>query len=108
MKKQPTKHEQMLFDALIQEGVSAQLGYYDGHKTVDIAVPEAKLYIEVDGIQHFTNPKQILSDLKRNHFSDGDDFRTFYTTNQLVESQCGAIARALAEVCRELREGHSK
>lgn len=108
MKKQPTKYEQMLFDALIQEGVPALLGYYDGHKTVDIAVPEAKLYIEVDGIQHFTNPKQILSDLKRNHFSDGDDFRTFYTTNQLVELHCHKIAHALAEVCQELRQNNTK
>ncbi|TXH02698.1 MAG: hypothetical protein E6R05_03765 [Candidatus Moraniibacteriota bacterium] len=102
MKKQPTKYEQMLFNALIKEGIDVVLGYNDGYKTVDIAVLDAKLYIEVDGLQHFTNPKQILSDLQRGHFSDGDDFRTFYTTNQLIETHCEEIARALADVCRTL------
>jgi very-short-patch-repair endonuclease len=107
MKKQSTKHERMLFDALIKDGVPAVLGYNDGYKTVDIAVPTVKLYIEVDGIQHFTDPRQILSDLQRNHFSDGDDFRTFYATNQLVEKHCTEIARALAAVCRTLMASKS-
>lgn len=95
-----TPQAKMLHDALIALGVDAKLEYNDGHKTVDIAVLPAKLYIEVDGGHHFTNPDQIERDFKRFHFSDGDDFNTFYVTNHIVELHCEKVAKALAEVVR--------
>lgn len=99
-KNEPTEQEKKLFDALVERGVEATLGYNDGHKTVDIAVLPAKLYIEVDGLGHFTNPDQIMSDFKRNHFSDGDDFSTFYVTNQIIDKFLSDVADALAEVVK--------
>ena len=81
--------------------MNAQLEYSDGHKTVDIAVLNAHLYIEVDGIQHFTNSEQIIRDFKRNHYSDGDDFSTFYVTNQLIDKYLDEIADALVKVISE-------
>lgn len=88
----------LLYDALKARNIDAILEYNDGHKTVDIAVLDAKLFIEVDGLQHFTNPKQIMRDFKRSHYSDGDDFRTFYVTNQIVENYLDRVADALVEV----------
>lgn len=99
-KTQTTLHEQKLFDALKKCGVEAVILYNDGHKTVDMAVLPAKMYIEVDDLGHFTNPDQIIRDFKRNHFSDGDDFVTFYVTNQLVDFCVDDIAKALAEVVK--------
>lgn len=95
-----------LFDALCMKGIKAELEYYDGHKTVDIAILEAKLYIEVDGIQHFTNAEQIMRDFKRNHFSDGDDFSTFYVTNQIIDNYLNEVVDAITEVVRKRSESH--
>lgn len=97
-KKEPTEHERMLYDALIKRGVEAKLGYDDGHKTVDIALLPARIYIEVDDLRHFTDPEQIMRDFKRSHFSDGDDFCTFYVTNQIIDNFVDKVADALAKV----------
>lgn len=101
-KKGPTRTEKMLYDALIKRGVKAELGYSDGFKTVDIAVLSAHLYIEVDDLRHFTDPDQILRDFNRNHFSDGDDYRTFYVTNQIIDKYVDKVADALTEVVKKL------
>jgi very-short-patch-repair endonuclease len=94
----------LLYDALKSRNVEAILEHNDGHKTVDIAVLDAKLFIEVDGLQHFTNPEQILRDFKRSHYSDGDDFRTFYVTNQIIEKYVNEVADALAKVILDLKQ----
>ena len=93
----------LLYDALRSLNIEAILEYNDGHKTVDIAILDAKLFIEVDGLQHFTKPEQILRDFKRSHYSDGDDFRTFYVTNQIIEKYLNEVADALVKVVEELR-----
>ena len=64
-----SEHSKLLYDSLVARGVNAVLEYNDGHKTVDIAVLDAKLFIEVDGLQHFTDPTQIIRDFKRSHYS---------------------------------------
>lgn len=97
----PTEQETKLYNALIERGIKATANYNDGHKTVDIAVLNAKLYIEIDGIQHFTDSEQIKRDFKRYHFSDGDDYATFYVTNQIVDTHLEDIADALQKVIME-------
>ena len=96
----PTKQAKDLYDALRTRGVDAILEYPDGFKTVDIAILPAHIYIEVDGLHHFTDSGQIIRDFKRSHFSDGDDFNTFYVTNQLIDKCLNKIADALAEVVK--------
>ena len=100
-KEQATSHEQSLYDALIKRGVKAELSYNDGHKTVDIALLSARIYIEVDDLRHFTNPDQIIRDFKRSHFSDGDDYDTFYVTNQIIDHYVDDVADALVEVVKK-------
>ncbi len=95
-----TKQARMLYDALISKGIIAQLEYSDGHKTVDIAILKPKIYIEVDGLNHFTDAEQIIRDFKRSHFSDGDDFSTFYVTNQIIDNHLEEVVNALVEVVR--------
>jgi len=41
----------------------------DGYKHIDIAIPEAKINIEIDGVHHNYNAQQALSDLKRTYYS---------------------------------------
>ena len=101
-KPTPTKHVNLLVDALKKGGISnLEVEYWDDHKHVDIAILSARIYIEVDGLMHFNNAEQIKKDFKRNHFSDGDDFDTIHITNQLIDNKLNEIAPAICEVAKE-------
>lgn len=58
---------------------------FDGHKSVDISIPDAKVDIEVDGLQHTTTKKQALADLKRTYYSYKSGFVTLHIPNILVK-----------------------
>src|SRR3989344_7336899 len=58
-----------LYEALKKQGVPVKLELDDGHKHIDIAIPEARVNIEVDGEHHNYDHKQALSDLKRTYYS---------------------------------------
>jgi len=96
-KKSPTNHAIMLYEALCNRGVSAKLEHWDGHKHVDIAILDARIYIEVDGIDHFIRPKQIYRDFQRIYYSN-DDFDTFHVPNQILNTHLGKVADAIAKV----------
>lgn len=93
-----TKQAKQLYDALCGKGIKAELEYSDGHKTVDIAILDSRIYIEVDGLNHFIDPEQIVRDFKRSHFSDGDDYSTFYVTNQIIDNYLDEVVNALIKV----------
>jgi very-short-patch-repair endonuclease len=101
MKPKPTVQVLKLAQALKGKGVKLELEHWDGHKHVDIFIPSARLYIEVNGLKHYTDPKQIIADLKRNHFSDGDDFLTLPITNQLINTHLEEMATAIFAVAKE-------
>lgn len=94
----PSKQAQALYEALCMRGVVCESEYFDGHKHVDIAVLPARIFIEVDGLNHFVVSEQIIRDFKRSHFSDGDDFRTFYVTNQILDKYLDRVVEALVNV----------
>jgi very-short-patch-repair endonuclease len=96
-RKKPTKYAEMLYQALCNRGVSAELEHWDGHKHVDIAILNARIYIEVDGIRHFTEPRQIDSDFKRTYYSN-DDFDTFHVPNQVLKKYLDEVVDALVKV----------
>lgn len=79
-----TPYEQLLHAALVNNGVNAQLQYFDGYKTVDIAILSARLHIEVDGSQH-GNARQGFTDLWRTYYSmQNDDIYTLRIPNALI------------------------
>lgn len=88
----------MLIEALQKRNVVIDPEHWDGHKHVDILIPKAKLYIEVDGLGHQTKPEQIISDFKRDYFSFKDGFFTKHITNESIESHVEEIADAIAHV----------
>lgn len=96
----PTKHTQLLVDALLKRGVELEVEHWDGHKHIDIYIPKDNLYIEVDGIHHITNPKTIISDLNRDYFSFKDGFFTKHITNEAIETNLDEIADAIANVAQ--------
>lgn len=93
-----TKQTQMLADALRVRGVELELEHWDGYKHVDIYIPKDKLYIEVDGVPHYTQFKRIISDFNRDYFSFKDGFFTKHITNESIEEHLDAIADAIASV----------
>ncbi len=79
-----TAEARELYLSLKRRGVPAELEKFDGHKTIDIAVVDAKVNIEVDCHQHVSNPKQVLSELKRTYFSLQKGFLTLRIPNALI------------------------
>jgi predicted alpha/beta hydrolase family esterase/very-short-patch-repair endonuclease len=98
---QPTRQALDLATALRKRNIELETEHYDGHKHVDIYIPSAKLNIEIDGLQHYTEPSQIIADFKREYYSDKEGFSTFHITNQLIETHLNQIADAIDEVVRK-------
>jgi very-short-patch-repair endonuclease len=101
MEKYITKQTGMLSEALKQKGIRHICEYSDGHKHVDIGIPYVKIFIEIDGLYHYTDPKQIKADFKRDHYSDGDDFDTIRIPNEIIEEYLEPIAHAIAQIVKE-------
>ena len=96
----PTKQVTMLVDALRNRGVDLKVEHWDGYKHVDIYIPIDRLYIEVDGLTHSTDPKKIISDFNRDYFSFKDGYFTKRITNELIENHLEQIADAIAKVAQ--------
>lgn len=101
MSQIPTKQAQLLIDALGKRGITVIPEYDDGHKKVDIFIPAVGLFIEVDGLHHYTSPEQIISDLRRDHFSDVEGFLTKHIPNQLIETHLEVVADAITKIVKE-------
>ncbi len=96
-----TKYSRLLYGALAKRGIESITEYPDGHKTIDIAIPSAHLYIEVDGVQHLNNPTQIITDFKRDYYSEREGFYTLHIHNDDIKNHLNSIADAIAEVVRK-------
>lgn len=96
----PTKQVLALAGALKQRGVILEIEHWDGHKHIDIYIPNDHLYIEVDGVPHSTNVKQIIADLNRDYFSFKDGFYTKHITNELIDNHLDEIADAITTVAK--------
>ena len=101
MSKIPTQHAQKLAIALMARGLEIQTEYWDGHKHVDLYVPAGRLYLEVDGTPHYTLPKQLIADFKRDYFSFKEGFLTKHITNEAIDSHLDEIADAITFVVNE-------
>lgn len=82
-----TAEARELYLSLKRRGVPAELEKFDGHKTIDIAVVDARVNIEVDGHQHISNTKQALSDLKRTYHSFQQGYLTLRIPNALIREK---------------------
>jgi len=108
MYKKPTLEAQDLKTALEKLGLRVLAEVDDGHKHIDLSIPDARMNIEVDGSQHLTDPYQILSDLKREHYSDDLGYDTIHIPNQAIHTNLGGIASAVAEAAALRIEGLRK
>lgn len=100
----PTEEANALKKALEERGVKVYVELHDGFKTIDLALPRAKINVEVDGIQHLTDSKQIVADLGRGYYSHKNGYDTMHIQNEMVRKHLTEIADALAEASK-IREG---
>ena len=104
IKRSPTKQAYSLYEELKKNNVSAILEYNDGHKCVDIGIPNARLYIEIDGPNHLNSPGQIEKDFERDHYSEIDGFRTMHISNHSIDEDLKKIASAIAIITKKRKE----
>lgn len=97
----PTEYANRLYNLLKKYKFRVIKEDSDGHKHVDLSIESARLDIEVDGIYHLTNPKQIIKDFKRSNYSHEDGYETLHVHNIDLEKAGPAIASAIAEVAKE-------
>ena len=78
----------------------AQLEYPDGPKHVDIGIPSAMLFIEVQDNGHFTSPKRIFSDFDRTFYSDKEGFKTYFVPEHFLNDpeHLEKVVNALVEI----------
>lgn len=104
-KPRPTKKAELLYEALRSRNVPAKLELFDGYKHIDIAIPEARVNIEVDGAHHNQDYKQALSDLKRTLYSFRKGYLTLRIPNSLIsEDRVEETAHFIVEFLNESNE----
>jgi very-short-patch-repair endonuclease len=96
----PSKEANILKEALVKLGIRVLVEVDDGHKHIDLAIPRAKLNIEVDGIQHLTDSHQIIADLNRGYYSNKKGYNTMHIPNEMIHSHLKEISEALAEASK--------
>jgi very-short-patch-repair endonuclease len=99
--KYVTPQAKKLQEALEKQGIKIISEYYDGYKHVDLFLPEARIAIEVDGLQHVSDPKQIMTDFQREHYSKLNNIDTMHLENSVVDRHLNEIADAIAKVVKE-------
>lgn len=99
-KKKSTPEAQKLHEILIKNGFNAKLELWDGFKHIDIAIPDYKINIEVDGKQHQSR-KQALADLKRTYHSFKKGYVTLRIPNELVREDVFETASYIMKFLKE-------
>jgi very-short-patch-repair endonuclease len=86
-----------LYLALKLRGVTAELEKFDGYKSIDIAVVDAKINIEVDDPNRNYNHEPALADLRRALFSFQKGYLTLRIPNTLIGENPDETADAIAD-----------
>jgi very-short-patch-repair endonuclease len=87
--------------------VQHELEYWDGHKHVDIAIPSAKLFIELDGSQHVYKAEQMIADDDRDKYSQKSGWTTKRIPNVWIDKNVNGLASSIAILVRK-RENERK
>lgn len=74
-------------DMLRRMGYSVTNEKWDKHKHIDLAIPELKVNLEIDGPKHNRDKEQALADLKRLFYSFEKGYITLHLPNSLTEKE---------------------
>jgi len=79
----------MLYYGLKQAGVKPMLAWWDGKKTVDLAISRVKLNIEIDQGYESLSHQQAMNDLEETMHSFRNGFTTIRIPHFLVRNHLG-------------------
>jgi len=96
-----TDASRKLFIALLERNVPAHIEKFDGFKHIDIAIPKARVNIEVDGQHHNYSPRQALSDLQRTLYSFQKGYLTLRIPNSLIHDNLYQAADYIVDFLNE-------
>jgi len=96
-----TPFARKLSDALRNRGIPTILELWDRHKHIDVAIPDAKLNIEIDGEPHWLSAKQIEADLLRNYWSTDKGYATIHVPNYIIDKHLYKHVKAILTVIRK-------
>jgi hypothetical protein len=106
-----TPESRLLYFALLHRNIPAIIEKFDGYNHIDIAVPEAKVNVEVDGLHHNHSSQQALADLKRTLHSFRRGYYTLRIPNSLVreklEETADHVARFVVESMKRIDKNPS-
>jgi hypothetical protein len=93
-----------LYYALKSNKIPVELEFWDGTKTIDIAIP-GKLYIQLDGEQHY-EAEEALAGLLRDLHAWKDEIPTFKISNSHLRNQYHfeMIVDRLTDICEEFKK----
>ena len=74
-----------LYYGLKEEGINAMLEWWDGKKSVDIAISRVKLNIEIDCEYHMMTHEQAINDLEEAMHSFQNGFTTIRIPHVLIK-----------------------
>lgn len=74
-----------LYYGLKEAGVNTMLEWWDGKKSVDIAISRVKLNIEIDAEYHMLTHEQAINDLERTMHSFKNGFTTIRIPHVLIK-----------------------
>lgn len=102
--RKSTPQAEKLYYALKRNGVPAEREKWDHHKHIDIAIPTAKVNIEVDGQHHNFDDKQAFSDLQRTYYSFEKGYITLRIPNSLIENRFEQTVSYVVDIINKNRE----
>lgn len=102
-----TPEAQKLGGLLKRLGWNVEFEKYDNHKHIDLAIEEAKTYIEVEGSHHNWRAEQALTDLKRDSHSEEDGYETIRVPNSVIRDK-GKIDELIKVLDEKLKRRKNK
>lgn len=103
-KTKATEYAKRLYLELKRRHVPVEIEKFDGHKTIDIAIPRFKINIEVDGSHHNKDSKQALADLQRTKYSLERGYETIRIPNSLIEDFLDRTADSLVVILKNRKQ----
>jgi len=92
-----------LYYGLKEVGVNAMLEWWDGKKSVDIAISRVKLNIEVDTEYHMLTHEQAMNDLEETMHSFKNGFTTIRIPHILIRHYLKETVRNITGIMQGLK-----
>lgn len=92
-----------LYYGLKASGVNAMLEWWDGKKSVDIAISRVKLNIEIDNEYHMLTHEQAINDLEEAMHSFKNGFTTIRIPHVLIKHYLNETVNNILGIMEGLR-----